>query len=393
MIESRPPFTYIRDLDAVRGFAILWVLIYHYYALLRKPTWLAEMLPHWDNFAKLGFLGVALFFCLSGFLIGGILLRTQNDPNYFTAFVVRRVLRLIPVLFLLLSSYHFLGERFPGPATGDIVPIWSHYFFVQNFYMTTENTFGNTWLGVTWSLSVEEQFYIMVVVLLFIFPKRLIPFILVVGCIFPILLRLGWQNNFPEHGIGRIVLTPMRFDSFSAGLFLAYLHKNHRSVLETKQATLAAYTGIICAGLLFACAVYRWLHDLEWAQSCLYFFFVNTYTFANLGFIGVLLLAIQTPKQGGKLSAFNPKSWLSSPSLQWLGRVSYFTYLAHMPILVMTSYAIRGEYIQDLNRQGALILVCSLFVTLALAQISMKFFEGPIMRWGKNTTIGSYTST
>src|SRR5689334_3132541 len=91
----------IPELDGIRGLAILLVLAWHYLFLRFAPTAPPSARPVWSVFA-LTWSGVDLFFVLSGFLIGGILLRCRDSPNYFKTFYIRRACRIVPAYFLVL---------------------------------------------------------------------------------------------------------------------------------------------------------------------------------------------------------------------------------------------------------------------------------------------------
>ena len=96
-----------------------------------------------------------LFFVLSGFLIGGILLDTRDSPNYFRTFYARRFFRIVPlyvaVLCIALAANH--GK------IDEQIPTVTYFLFLQNFWMALHGTFGYL-LSPTWSLAVEEQFYL-----------------------------------------------------------------------------------------------------------------------------------------------------------------------------------------------------------------------------------------
>jgi peptidoglycan/LPS O-acetylase OafA/YrhL len=130
----------------------------------------------------LGWSGVDLFFVLSGFLIGGILLDNRASPRYFRTFYVRRAFRILPVYVLLLVP--FWSARSSVGTSGSVavatllegeIPAWSYGLFVQNLFMAAIGDFGAQWTGITWSLAVEEQFYLVLPLTLFLAPRRFVP--------------------------------------------------------------------------------------------------------------------------------------------------------------------------------------------------------------------------
>jgi len=150
---------------------------------------------------NLAWTGVDLFFVLSGFLIGGILLDQGRANNFFQVFYVRRALRILPPYFLLLLSYlvtkMWLAPTKPSEAAGLLVPsppLWIYGTFLQNFYFAGTGASGTPWLSATWSLAVEEQFYLCLPFLIFLVPSaRLGP--VLVGLIVPVPPSSGPPNR------------------------------------------------------------------------------------------------------------------------------------------------------------------------------------------------------
>ena len=144
----------IPALDGLRGIAILLVLMYHSVCRGRSR------LP-WPVHAagRLTWTGVDLFFVLSGFLIGGILLDAKASPRYFNTFYIRRVYRIFPLYFLVTGFVLLLYARFhlqPAEWHGPLP--WLRYLtFTANAVYP-----GITDLGMMWSLCIEEQFYLVI---------------------------------------------------------------------------------------------------------------------------------------------------------------------------------------------------------------------------------------
>src|SRR5580658_7786517 len=179
-----PDFTRrIPQLDGLRGVAIAMVLAYHYAdsVINDGPRFMKPLL----RATCLGWSGVDLFFVLSGFLIGGILLDARESSNYFRVFYRRRAFRILPLYFAFLALV-FLPVHFQSD-----IPWRACIFFYQNFWMALHNRLGEYTLNPTWSLAVEEQFYLTLPVLIyFVRPRRLI-WIVCGGIIFAPLMRLA----------------------------------------------------------------------------------------------------------------------------------------------------------------------------------------------------------
>jgi peptidoglycan/LPS O-acetylase OafA/YrhL len=121
---------------------------------------------------QLSWSGVDLFFVLSGFLIGGILLDARSSPRYFQTFYLRRAYRILPLYFLVigLSLLPHLLAQFSVARAAHTTPLplpWLSYAtFTQNFWMAYLGVFGPSGMGITWSLAIEEQFYLSIPLLI-----------------------------------------------------------------------------------------------------------------------------------------------------------------------------------------------------------------------------------
>jgi len=157
----------IPELDGLRGMAIGLVVLYHYVknAVVGTGFWYSLGLAP----LRLAWSGVDLFFVLSGFLIGGILLEAKNTDGYFRAFYGRRFFRIFPLYYIWLIPFGIGLATAPPFLQGMFnlhLPLWSYLLFLQNFLMVAQGTFGAQWLFVTWSLAVEEQFYLILPLLI-----------------------------------------------------------------------------------------------------------------------------------------------------------------------------------------------------------------------------------
>ena len=158
----------IPELDGLRGIAILSVVCIHYIDG-QGPTG-GPITTLLQKIVALGWSGVDLFFVLSGFLIGGILLDARGSPNYFKTFYVRRFFRIIPIYYAWVLLYVLLVT-----LAGHVVQVHSnsgrpeelgasiyvHFLFLQNVWPITLAGLAGAWLSPTWSLAVEEQFYLV----------------------------------------------------------------------------------------------------------------------------------------------------------------------------------------------------------------------------------------
>lgn len=147
---------HIRQLDAVRGLAILLVILHNESSIFPSL--------HLERLFANGWMGVDLFFVLSGFLITGILVDTRQAEGYFKNFYARRCLRIWP-LYASLIVFMFVIVPLLRPSETRTVfdkssPWWAYPLFLQNFLVPNPTGAAGP-LAVTWSLAIEEQFYLV----------------------------------------------------------------------------------------------------------------------------------------------------------------------------------------------------------------------------------------
>jgi peptidoglycan/LPS O-acetylase OafA/YrhL len=366
------------ELDGLRGMAIGMVLFYHYISLNSAPrpgsVWAYALIP-----ARLTWSGVDLFFVLSGFLIGGILLDARDSSNYFRVFYTRRFFRIIPMYALFLVSIFALDplvrQHFVSGTTGalaDRIPWYSCALFLQNFAMAFKANMGPSMLGIIWSLAIEEQFYLTLPFLVRVLDKRRLLMVIGVGIFLAPAFRIVFFRFWPAHSWSWIGLMPCRADTLLLGVLgaigvrdagcLAWLQGNRRQ--------LQLLLGGFAAGAAY----------LVWrAADTRSFLMVSAgFTWLALFYLVVLLYAIT-----------DSGSWLSRSLrvwwLMWLGSIAYGAYLFHGLVFVACAIFIfdwRGPIlrVQDL---GAPLL--ALVGTLVLCRVSWRYFEKPLVRMGHRT--------
>src|SRR5437870_557283 len=162
----------VRALDGLRGIAILMVMLYHQTVMVGS-TGIDRFVGFWT---LSGWIGVDLFFVLSGFLITGILSDSKGATGYFRNFYARRVLRIFPLYYgvvafsLLILPYipHWKLENL-ARIKGDELWYWT---YLSNFSIAAHAAFRHGILDVSWSLSIEEQFYLMWPLLVLLLSRR-----------------------------------------------------------------------------------------------------------------------------------------------------------------------------------------------------------------------------
>jgi peptidoglycan/LPS O-acetylase OafA/YrhL len=361
----------VPELDGLRGLAILLVVAWHYVAapLQSVPAPLAQLA--WRSL-RLAWSGVDLFFVLSGFLIGGILLDRRAAPRYFQAFYARRFCRILPLYFLVLGSFYLLRAAAPAfvasPALGqlfsDPLPAWSYATFTQNLVMVHEHTFGPIGLAITWSLAIEEQFYLVLPLMVRFIPPGWLPAVLAaVGLAAPVWRVLAGPSGY----FATIVLTPCRADSLLLGVLCAWALRQERW-RQAIQGSRPALYGILAVFLPVLAGLCLFRH---------YGFEGSPVLFSILAVLyGAALLLAVTEGHG-------PVTWLCRRRwLRALGGRAYCVYLIHQTINGLAHALMLGRPPGFSTPAEIATTVTAGAVTLALAEVSWRLFEKPLIAWG-----------
>lgn len=371
------PAVRIPALDGLRGLAILMVLVMHCYVIVPTPPGIAS-LDLLKLACSLFFTGVDLFFVLSGFLIGGILLDNQGAPRLLSAFFARRGFRILPLYALLLLSFvcgreiASLTALSGGAYFESPVPVWSYFAMAQNIAMGWVGNVGNYWLSPTWSLGIEEQFYLLMPLLARRFGARGFVYAAVLAFVLCPLLRIA-ALLFAGNSVAATFLLPMRADALFAGVLCAAIVRHgpavqllrcHRPILAATLASLAAFLAMFTTRGLSAGS------PLMVSAG---------YTLAAVFFAGSVLWVVLFPDSlAARLCRFGP--------LCALGVVSYFVYLAHTPVFFVTHWLARGQPPIHLDWTGAALTVLALGLTAALAALSWRWLETPLLHLGRRFT-------
>ncbi len=331
----------IPQLDAVRSLAVLWVFVHN-----------ADNYPslHLQMISGNGWMGVDLFFVLSGFLITGILLDTKRSEGYFRNFYARRFLRIWPLYYAVLL-FMFVIVPFLRPSEAHAVfdrssPWWAFPLFIQNFVL--RNPSGATGpLGVAWSLAVEEQFYLVwPLVVRFCSEAQLRKITIAVICVSPA-LRF-WLSL---HQVDLYSNTFCRLDGLMAGALLAVVVRSDGFV-PAKFVGHAWLAFLVSAPLALVIATY---HE-RWA--------VFSFTAAaSVSFV--------------YLSLFSTQRWLqallTNRFLVYTGAISYGIYLLEkIPLDVVKAF--------HLDKHAFLAFSITAAATYVLAALSWNVLERPFLR-------------
>jgi peptidoglycan/LPS O-acetylase OafA/YrhL len=361
----------IPALDGLRGIAILLVLSWH---LVFERHENSGFLP--GLFALGGFTwsGVDLFFVLSGFLIGGILLDAKNSARYFKTFYVRRAFRILPLYGLITVVYVFYHLLLaPEPSK---IPLISYPTFTQNFWMAYLGTFGTAGMGVTWSLAIEEQFYLTIPVLVRRLTRTRLCWALALVVIGAPVLRTLILLKFERGRFADYVLMPCRADALCLGVLAALLVRIRRvwNLLLAKRIWLRSAS----AGLL---VILGWLALHNYRESATPMV-IYGYSLLALFYMCCLLMALT------ETGVFHRA--LCNRQLMELGGIAYCVYLVHAPLIVEGRKLV-PRYFPVVSRlpipharavEELVAGLLGIIVTLAVAKFSWRFIEQPLVRRG-----------
>ncbi|MES1214926.1 MAG: acyltransferase [Bacteroidota bacterium] len=358
MTEIAPRRQYYPALDGLRGLAILMVVIFHNFGF-----------THYFFF---GWLGVDLFFVLSGFLITEILLKTVGKPGYFRNFYLRRILRIFPLYYLLLIVCLVILPAIP--SLHDKMQYytdhqWWFWLYAQNWLYVTMPPEQNNLLLHLWSLAIEEQFYIVwpLTILLIKRPKFLLSIVLTLLVAIMVTRSLLWVTNSDGTSFFNLYIFT-RIDGICLGCALALIRK-------MKPDFIRLNTGIII--LLFSALNFG-------------FFFLNrlhSFSFPYYPFIGYTTFAILFMILVDE-AVSNNSGWISiiftNPILKFLGKISYGFYLIHWPVYRFV-YPVLYSWCQQHCSQnitfaqffGAIIATCLGFL---LSIVSYYYYERRFLR-------------
>ena len=342
---------YRPDIDGLRALAVLLVVIFHAY----------------PEFLSGGFIGVDVFFVISGYLISSIIFQNLKLERFrFSEFYIRRILRIFPALLIVLVSCYLIGWLILLPS--DYMQLGKHILggssFISNFLLWSESGYfdkaaDSKILLHLWSLGIEEQFYIF----------------------WPILLWIGWR--FGKNLL--LIALCVAIISFVINIFLSYMSPIAGFYSPLSRFWEFLIGSVVAYVLLYKQEISNQLHKYDNKLSCagLLLLFWSAFALTKDSiFPGWLALM---PTMAGALLIFSGQnSWsgrkvLSSPLMVWFGLLSFPLYLWHWPILTFSRL-----YFGESTQIQRLFLV---LLAIVLSWLTFILVERPIRnganRYGK----------
>jgi peptidoglycan/LPS O-acetylase OafA/YrhL len=339
---------YVLALDGLRAIAVLMVLVTHFWN--DPPGWIAL-----NRLAAFGWAGVDLFFVLSGFLITRILLASRSSAGYFSTFYARRTLRIFPLYYLVLAMV-FVGLPLVTALPPRVVEDRALYVLYLSNVALAAGGWQLFMLDITWSLAIEEQFYLVwPTVVRYINRTNLMRLCVAVMILAPLTRFvafgvLGWRWVH--------MLTPFRADAFAIGGLICLIKVTPR---------IASAVLTLGATLLSVLVLSNQLTRDSWAA----------------GTFGYSLTALTA---GAALVLAPRARWLTAPPLRHIGTVSYGMYLLHPICMAASSVAFATIGVDIEHPTGwpltdaLLSLTVLTAIVVAVASECFAIYEKPFLR-------------
>lgn len=384
-----------KPIDGIRGLSMLYVLITHALVMFiidGDPAVIqfVQTLPPYLQWLLMGDKAVDAFFVISGFLIGEILFRQlkRTQDIAFGQFYLRRLLRLTPVYWVFLGL--FLVFAVEGVENENIF----YYAIYFNNFLEEQHRYL-PWL---WSLAVEEQFYLVFPLIIYVLfkwtksPLKLLIFLLVLSL--TIRFVILWLNpellvsgdvliisDSPVHKLYNQLLyinTYTRFGPFIMGAMIAYCWVFYQSVLLSKLNKTNQYR-LLFILLLFTVGfallpIYRPSELPNWVYYI--YHTAHRHVFAFMVCI-VILISLNPLGKSRWISKFLSSRWIYP-----FAQLSYPMYLIHLPLLLMTFTLIKSVYPEFIFSLPALFILsftCLLPILIVAITLNL-FFEAPFIR-------------
>ena len=357
----------IPGLDGLRAIAFLLVFAFH------------------TDYLQFGWVGVSLFFVLSGFLITGILLdmkKTLATKDYFFKFYGRRFLRIFPlyyfylILMTALAIWLFSISYRPLYMQIFLDQVWYAIFYVYDFFFGTIAFNYSFFLDHFWSLSVEEQFYIFWPLLILLVPekslKKLFLGFIGLGLIFRIVFLFVYSAGVFRFlgATAPLAIFPLPFSHMDAFAFGAYISRF--AIPKAKEQFLPLLVALPIIGFG---SQYVATGEIGTISSLGYplllpkaYQFIWGYTLLNYFFT----ITIYSVVKHGLFNRF-----LEWRPLRYLGKISYGLYVYHFPVMWF-AIRVRDFGVVDPFAKPVIALI-SFIATLLVASLSYKYLEKPLL--------------
>ena len=354
---------YYPGLDVARGLAIISVLLYHLF-------W-------YTSFFRIGWIGVDLFFVLSGFLITDILLESKKDSYYFLNFYTKRILRILPLYYLTLFLFFKLSPVFFSDTSPNSTftyynqnKLW-YWTFLQNWLIVFKGKPSEPYLLHFWSLAIEEQFYLLWPILIILTKTlRALKSIIFLLISFALIFRILCWLMYPEYLTGLYYNSFARMDSLLMGCLVC---------VHIKQGKRVSPILIKIIVLLFFTLILLSILTYKNVQHDNILFSTIGYS-AIASFFGCIIYLLVTNEI--KLAPVFDNMQI----LKYVGKISYGIYVIHLPVYLIIAFLLAKSPVTIIPiflKSSLFVSTISLCCTILLSICSFYLFEKPILNFKK----------
>lgn len=349
-------------LDGLRGIAILLVLWFHAagFAFQANHETMTNPQLIYYSFAFFGSTGVDLFFVLSGFLITGILIDTANNKDKYKNFYIRRSLRIFPLYYTVLIAftvYIIFRAEWSG---GELGTFFQHMFYLQNWSLQHNNNSFEV-LNHTWSLAVEEQFYMVWPVLFWAAYKRSFKHAIIM-CV--ALIALCWviryiTLEFDQYKLA-MTMTFARMDGLIAGALLSILLRHYKHKINAELVLMVT----CCIG-----AVLMFLYTLASFKMTAHIFVLgHGFTLSVLMYCGIIAYLFTAQNKGSLSRALSYKPLVN------IGKISYGLYIYHHGVMFLVRDMLVDNELSYWSDM-LIVLIIGSALSYAIAYLSYHLYE------------------
>ena len=373
-VINNPQPQHVKELDGLRGLAILFVMLFHFTADIPANSSMGRAVL---KLCSVGWIGVDLFFVLSGYLITGILLRTKGSPHFFRNFYARRTIRIFPlyygvlfIIFILLPGLGFSPRiNFPWEEQ-----LW-FWLYGTNVLIILKGigatVFGSVMLTHFWTLSVEEHFYLLwPTVVRWANPKKLIS--IGIGVILICTVARAVMSYFFRQPLASYCLTPFRIDSLIAGAILVTFCY---SVKPTDFDIRRFAIGTIATTLPSLIVLFFWRQGLHPHDPL-----IQVVGYPLISGLSAAAIALAIVAKHDSIGT----SFLRTCFLTSLGKYSYGIYIYHVLIWFPLNNWFSAGQLSRITGSTLIGAVLHIFLlsgaSFAIAYISWHCYENPFLR-------------
>lgn len=347
-------------LDGVRGLMTILVVVSHYFAEV----------PHGITVFLLGRMAVETFFVLSGFLVGGLILDKMSNDNFFQVFYIRRVCRTLPIYFfsviLITATLAAIGAAWRDADVS--FPVWSYFTFTQNFFMAETHSSGAHWLSPSWTLAIEEQFYVLAPLTFLLVPRRYLAATLIAAATAAVGCRIAVYGYGVANQTAAHVLLPTNADVLICGLLAALAAR----LTIVRQGTLD-YALRLAPIILLLCLAFLGVFAGRRSAA----FAVLYPLMTSMAAAAFLLSLVRGAPEAQRFR---------SHILRFFGRTSYAVYLTHLPILGLMHGLLLGTRPDIVTPAQWLVTLASLPLCVVVGWVLTRFIEEPVTAYGRTWT-------